>query len=91
MQSMTSQSIARQCAGGFDGLFDMSGNVLEWEDSCTADGGAGDLCRSRGGSYAYVSDTDLRCDAVPNGALGFNQKRSARFDDTGIRCCKERR
>ena len=28
------------CAGGYPGLFDMSGNVEEWEDACTLSPGA---------------------------------------------------
>lgn len=80
-----------KCVGGFDGLFDMSGNVLEFEDSCNADGGAGDTCRVRGGSWFYTQDTELRCDSLLDGPGGFNVKRGARFDDTGIRCCKDAR
>jgi formylglycine-generating enzyme required for sulfatase activity len=56
------------CEGAYDGLFDMSGNASEWEDSCedagvlpdaSDDGGAPikdpryDLCHHRGGSYLF--------------------------------------
>jgi formylglycine-generating enzyme required for sulfatase activity len=56
------------CQGGYDGIFDMSGNASEWEDSCE-DGGVTpdasdeggmpipdpryDVCHHRGGSYLY--------------------------------------
>ena len=40
------------CAGkGYDGLYDMSGNVAEREDPCTGTSGATDSCLQRGGSY----------------------------------------
>jgi formylglycine-generating enzyme required for sulfatase activity len=75
------------CVGGLDGLHDMSGNVLEWENSC--DGTApNDNCRSRGGSWFYTNEADLRCDAIPNGPNGSKLPRGTRLDDTGVRCCK---
>ncbi|HEX3852492.1 MAG TPA: hypothetical protein VHW01_16095 [Polyangiaceae bacterium] len=37
------------CVGGYDALYDMSGNVAEWEDSCLANSGASDQCLDRGG------------------------------------------
>lgn len=35
---------------GYAGVFDLSGNVWEWEDSCDHDVGASDYCQTRGGS-----------------------------------------
>ncbi|HSO38691.1 MAG TPA: SUMF1/EgtB/PvdO family nonheme iron enzyme [Labilithrix sp.] len=73
------------CQGSVPGLYDMSGNVLEWEDACETslvDGGAAfSACYARGGSFAnptasascnYISPPYLRSDA---------------FDNIGIRCC----
>ncbi len=70
---------AQFCQGASPGLFDMSGNVAEWENSC-AGSGASDNCRIRGGSY-LSPDADLACAANRSGA------RDATFDDVGFRCC----
>jgi formylglycine-generating enzyme required for sulfatase activity len=63
------------CVGGYSSLFDMSGNVWEWEDSCS-----GDNCRIRGGSFAN-SGSALSCGAdaaLPRGSTGAQ---------VGFRCC----
>jgi formylglycine-generating enzyme len=67
-------------------LLDLSGNVAEWEDSCSAVASSStaskdDTCRVRGGSYAS-NITALRCDANP--AL---MARSAVSPEVGFRCC----
>ena len=68
------------CRGGWDGLFDMSGNVAEWENSCSAKDGASDSCRVRGGSYASAQAA-LRCDA------DATELRNAGLPNVGFRCC----
>jgi formylglycine-generating enzyme required for sulfatase activity len=50
---------------GFQGVYDLSGNVWEWEDSCAATSGPQDACRPRGGSF-LIQTNNLRCD---NGVL----------------------
>ena len=83
---------APACQGGYDGLFDMSGNVTEWEDSCSATTGAADNCLTRGGSIKSVESTapSLLCndstlnDATPSAATA---KRNARNEMIGFRCC----
>jgi formylglycine-generating enzyme len=70
------------CEGGVPGLFDMSGNVWEWEGSCSASSGQLDRCMVRGGSYLGTSE-ELRCD-------GAGGRMAARLDtaaDRGFRCC----
>lgn len=69
------------CEGGAPGLFDMSGNVLEWEDSCDSETGDKDRCHIRGGSYGDNRDT-LKC--------WYSQPvaRSTQLPRIGFRCCR---
>ena len=69
------------CVGSVPGLFDMSGNVWEWENACNGDAGATDMCRRRGGSW--FSDAGLLTCAVG----GFDA-RNAASKYVGFRCCK---
>lgn len=67
---------------GFGGVYDLSGNVGEWEDSCDGFTGGQDFCHVRGGSF--FSDRDsLRCVA---GAYA-SERRADANDVTGFRCC----
>lgn len=82
--TLTPVASNNQCqgAGNYAGVFDLSGNVLEWEDSCTTspDGGAG-TCRLRGGSIYARGETDMTCDT---------DSENPRFDtifSVGFRCC----
>jgi formylglycine-generating enzyme required for sulfatase activity len=75
------------CLGGSVNLYQMSGNVAEWEDSCSAiDGGVNDQCRLRGGSYTANGDsTQVRCDA--DRMLERVPTNAATLKDVGFRCC----
>lgn len=83
---------APACEGGYDGLFDMSGNVAEWEDSCSASAGASDACLIRGGSMLDAESVPptLLCnssagnDATPSPATSA---RNTRDELIGLRCC----
>lgn len=73
------------CAGGATGVYQMSGNVAEWEDSCN-DASATSPCRVRGGSYKDSNDaTALRCDAVRS--VPRVPTDDALLKDIGFRCC----
>jgi hypothetical protein len=73
-----------KCVGGYAGLFDMSGNAVEWEDACDATGGINDNCIIRSGAWDDSSASgNLTC-AASNNAL---QKRDTADTTTGFRCC----
>jgi hypothetical protein len=75
---------ANTCEGGTAGLFDMSGNVAEWEDNCTGASGAKDTCEVRGGSYE-----DGGGSGEPLACAGVRTVRRATNDSPaiGFRCC----
>ena len=83
------------CVGGYDDLYDMSGNVAEWEDSCTGTSGAADQCLDRGGSYLDTNTAvgmapSLQCNSNVHGSPKMATKpRSTRDPETGFRCCSE--
>jgi sulfatase modifying factor 1 len=65
---------------------DLSGNVAEWENSCSMavtarTASQDDTCRIRGGSFKS-GEAQLRCDAHPQ-----DRARSAVASDIGFRCC----
>lgn len=78
------------CQGGALNLFQMSGNVGEWEDSCDGTG-TNASCRVRGGSFRAADDpTALSCAATRTearlpAAVGDPDQDPLR--DIGIRCC----
>jgi hypothetical protein len=73
------------CEGGAPGLLEMSGNVAEWEDSCSATSGATDGCAVRGGSY-LDNAAGLRCDSGSTTGP-VTQPRNYAGPDVGFRCC----
>jgi formylglycine-generating enzyme required for sulfatase activity len=71
------------CVGGYAGIFDMSGNVAEWEDDCldaSADGAV--ACATRGGSVTE-NEGQLGCNQIQN--LDW---KTANYN-YGIRCCAD--
>jgi formylglycine-generating enzyme required for sulfatase activity len=71
-------SFFENCLDATHRVYDLSGNVEEWEDSCV-----GDTCRVRGGAYS-----DIRL-----GALSCGSPATAVKTDTqttrGFRCCAD--
>jgi formylglycine-generating enzyme len=78
----------RTCEGGFRGLFDLIGNVWEWEDSCIdeAPQPPDDVICSRRGGATTVDPVTWRCDE-----RGDPSARKTRQVDMGIRCCSDAR
>jgi hypothetical protein len=70
-----------QCAGKAFGLYDMSGDVAEWENSCDASTGAADTCLIRGGSIASSTSDDVNC------AAAVPTPRNTQSPAIGFRCC----
>jgi len=65
---------------GYWGVYDLSGNVWEWEDSCNGTSGQYDVCRLRGGA-SYGSSYYLEC-----GSADSNSRNLAEYG-VGFRCC----
>jgi formylglycine-generating enzyme required for sulfatase activity len=70
---------------GYAGAYDLSGNVWEWEDSCS---GTGQLasCRIRGGYFSGQSDLGLGSYYLTCGYDSYNS-RSGVSHFFGFRCC----
>ncbi|MBI5531888.1 MAG: SUMF1/EgtB/PvdO family nonheme iron enzyme [Deltaproteobacteria bacterium] len=68
----------------YDGVYDLSGNVSEWEDSCEQSTGEKDWCRWRGGWFGSLVNGDMTC-ASPT----FIPSRSKAEPSRGFRCCHD--
>jgi formylglycine-generating enzyme len=71
---------------GYEAVYDLSGNVWEWEDSCYATSGSSDPCRFKGGAFNDFGVVDgvtvgLDCGSPSGGS------RSVALDYIGFRCC----
>jgi formylglycine-generating enzyme len=63
------------------GIYDLSGNAAEWENSCDGDESRSDNCRLRGGDYLGRAET-LAC------AADMVFQRDAVGPEVGFRCCQ---
>lgn len=68
------------CEGGVSALYQMSGNVAEWENGCDATTGAQDQCPVRGGSFLDGANA-LACGGASPLARDYQGR------DVGFRCC----
>jgi hypothetical protein len=75
------------CFGGSSTnlIYDLSGNVAEWENSCSANAGQTDACAVRGGAYDSPNGSaSLTC---ASSAAQPPQQRNTQAADIGFRCC----
>ena len=61
---VASMSACQSSTSGYVGVYDLSGNVFEWEDSCDGNTGNPVCCHVRGGSISYFpyGGSSFRCD-----------------------------
>jgi sulfatase modifying factor 1 len=71
-----SLATCQSSVSGYQGVYDLSGNVYEWEDSCDT-AAVGPYCRTRGGSTVGMTNCAVDIGANPLTA----------YDDIGFRCC----
>jgi formylglycine-generating enzyme required for sulfatase activity len=64
---------------GFAGAFDLSGNIWEWEDSCSSTGQSA-TCRFRGGAF-NLGSSNLSC------GCDYYDPRDVVGSVIGFRCC----
>lgn len=72
---------------GYTGVFDLSGNVAEWEDSCDADTGMYDGCRIRGGAFDNFGFSPAQPGELLSCGSMMATNRLTAFSDIGFRCC----
>jgi hypothetical protein len=77
------------CEGGFPGIFDLSGNLVEWEDSCVAYTGGSDFCRERGNSFQGPDDLDSEPGYFAACNMNNNNPRNSTNNTRGFRCCQD--
>ena len=68
------------CEGGYDGLFDLVGNVTEWVDDCDGTGKS-DYCATLGGGWLFQEG--ISCST----RFAFAREIGGAF--TGFRCCRD--
>jgi sulfatase modifying factor 1 len=76
------------CEGGYPGLFDLSGNVEEWLDGCTANSGAADSCAVVGGSL-FAQSAGVAAEETACTSSSYGSPRNDVYLLRGFRCCAD--
>jgi formylglycine-generating enzyme len=86
--AVATMASCRSSVATIGGIFDLSGNVAEWEDACDGYAGKFDGCRIRGGAF-----DNFGFDATPGSGemlscgVMLATNRFATVADVGFRCC----
>lgn len=82
---VATMSGCQSSVSGYEGVYDLSGNVGEWEDSCAQESGRYDICRLRGGTF-FDDGQVLACgyDSLSHPVYGARDHLQS---DVGFRCC----
>ncbi len=92
MSNTAKAGLYADCEGSVPGLFDMSGNVAEWEDSCSGASSASDMCSVRGGDFNSTNTLypSAACDSEKDGkppSASMKRRRDRADQAVGFRCC----
>lgn len=67
-------------------VYDLTGNVREWEDNCVGTGQPDDLCSPRGGAKGFGPDAS-HCNTINQGGGVTTEPRGSAGVLLGFRCC----
>jgi sulfatase modifying factor 1 len=70
------------CVGGYPGIYDMNGELWEWNNACDSDK-PDSFCHTYGGAFDSKDD-ELACNGAPR-----PWTRSSTAANIGIRCCQD--
>jgi len=77
------KSDCRSKVQGYLNTYDMTGNVMEWIDSCKGSTTANDDCLVAAGSYKTADPTVVKCSSTAHFIRSYSGF------DTGFRCCTD--